>query len=109
MLQIPGNTRIFLHKGATDLRKGFETLSFLVQESFDMDLQSGALFIFLNRVRDRMKVLYWDVDGLAIWYKRLEKGTFKASIFKNQSMTRQEFLLMLEGITPKRIQKRFRV
>ena len=55
-----------------------------------------------------MKVLYWDKDGLAIWYKRLEKGSFSSDPTKEEEMSRTEFLMLLEGITPKRLQKRWR-
>lgn len=106
MLSLAGNARIFLFKNPTDLRKGFEGLAHSVVEGFGSELTSGAYFIFLNRRRDRMKVLYWDADGFAIWYKRLEKGTFSRTHLKNQTMNRKEFFMLLEGIIPKRIQRR---
>jgi transposase len=59
------------------MRKGFDGLSGLVQECFGQDLLTGHLFLFLNRRRDRIKILYFDRDGLAIWYKRLEVGSFQ--------------------------------
>jgi len=76
MLAISGNARIFLYLDAIDMRKGFEGLSVLVEGISRETLTSGTYFVFLNWRRDRMKVLYWDVDGLAIWCKRLEKGSF---------------------------------
>jgi len=106
MLSISGNARIFLFQDPMDLRKGFEGLSYLVEEAFGDILTSGAYFIFLNRRRDRMKVLYWDADGLVIWYKRLEKGSFSRSHLQKTTMTRREFFMLLEGITPKRLQRR---
>lgn len=106
MLSISGNARIFLFQDSMDLRKGFEGLSHLVEEAFGDILTSGAYFIFLNRRKDRMKVLYWDADGLVIWYKRLEKGSFSQSHLKKPEMTRREFLMLLEGIIPKRLQQR---
>lgn len=92
-----------------DLRKGFEGLSHLVEETFGDILTSGAYFIFLNRRKDRMKVLYWDADGLVIWYKRLEKGSFSLSHLNKPTMTRREFFMLLEGIIPKRLQRRHSV
>jgi transposase len=59
------------------MRKGFDGLSGLVQECFSQDILTGHLFLFLNRRRDRIKILYFDRDGLAIWYKRLEVGCFE--------------------------------
>jgi len=76
MLALPGKAKLFLYKEATDMRKGFEGLSAIVNFAFEGELTSGAYFIFLNRQRNLMKVLYWDSDGLAIWQKRLEKGHF---------------------------------
>lgn len=89
------------------MRKGFEGLSTLIGNSFDIDICSGAYFAFLNRKQDRMKVLYWDVDGLALWYKRLEKGTFSKEHSK-QVLDRREFLMILEGVIPKRLKIRYK-
>ena len=77
LLQPSAAVRVFLCTRPTDLRKGFDGLSGLVQECFSQDLLTGHLFLFLNRRRDRIKILYFDRDGLAIWYKRLEVGTFQ--------------------------------
>ena len=91
MLTIPGNARIFLCDYPVNMRKSFEGLSSLVEQLFPGELLSGSLFIFLNRRKDHMKVLFWDKDGLIIWFKRLEKGSFnwkwgeKASLSVNGS------------------------
>ena len=69
--------RIFLCTRSTDMRNGFDGLSGLVQECFRHDPLTGHLFLFLNRRRDRIKILYFDRDGVAIWYKRLEVGSFQ--------------------------------
>src|SRR3974390_864403 len=74
--QLSAAVRVFLCTRPTDLRKGFDGLSGLVQECFSQDLLTGHLFLFLNRRRDRIKVLHFDRDGLVIWYKRLEVGSF---------------------------------
>lgn len=109
MLAPAGNARIFLYFGAVDLRKGFEGLGALVEQAFGAELLTGAYFIFLNRPKDRMKVLYWDSDGLAIWYKRLERGRFRSSHVTGALIDRREFLMLLEGITPHKVRNRFQV
>jgi transposase len=73
-LSLPG--RVFLCTLPTDMRKSFDTLAGLVQTALDRDPLSGDLFVFRSRRGDRLKLLYWDQDGLAIWYKRLEEGSF---------------------------------
>ena len=78
MLSFPHTVRIFLHTDAVDLRKSFDGLSGPVSQVFpEEDLLSGHLFLFFNGRRDRIKVLHWDADGLVIWYKRLEVGSFQ--------------------------------
>lgn len=109
MLSIPGNTRLFLCQHPVSMRKSFEGLSALVEELFPKELLTGSLFIFLNRRKDHMKVLFWDNDGLVIWFKRLEKGTFSWKCGSRNLLDRREFLMLLEGITPKRMQVRYSV
>jgi transposase len=75
--QLSAALRVFLCTRPTDMRKGFDGLSGLVQECFSQDVLTGHLFLFLNRRRDRIKILYFDRDGLVIWYKRLEVGSFQ--------------------------------
>ena len=107
VLTIPGNARIFLCQHPVNMRKSFEGLSALVEQLFPGELLSGALFIFLNRRKDHMKVLFWDKDGLIIWFKRLEKGTFAWKWGDRSALDRRAFLMLLEGITPKRMQIRY--
>jgi transposase len=108
MLALPGSVRIFLCNTPVDLRKGFEGLGFLVESIFKETASCGAFFVFINRCRDMMKVLYWDGDGFAIWHKRLEKGRFKIGV-NGPMLERREFLMMLEGVVPKKMQKRFKI
>jgi transposase len=77
MLSLPLPVRIFLCTRHADLRKSFDGLAQMVREFLGADPLSGHLFVFRNKRSDRLKLLYWDTDGLAIWYKRLEQGTFR--------------------------------
>lgn len=107
MLTLPGNLRLFLCQHPVNIRKSFEGLSGEIEKHFPGELLTGALFIFLNRKRDHMKVLFWDQDGFVIWFKRLEKGTFAWKWKESDQIDRKTFLMLLEGITPQRIQPRF--
>jgi transposase len=69
--------RIFLCLNPIKMQFSFDTLMGLAQETFNQDPLSGHLFLFFNRRRDRIKILFWDVDGFCIWYKRLEVGIFQ--------------------------------
>lgn len=107
MLAFTGNASIFVFGEPVNMRNGFEGLSAIIEQALKEEPTSGAFFVFLNRQRNRMKILYWDHDGLAIWYKRLEKGRFPLKGTGKISMTRKQFFMLLEGIIPKRINPRF--
>jgi len=77
MLSLSPAVRIFVHALPTDMRKSFDGLSAIVEQAFAKDVLEGDYFVFLNRVRDRCKILYWDRDGLVVWAKRLERGSFQ--------------------------------
>jgi transposase len=103
VIHLPDPVRVFLHIPPTDLRKGFDALSGLVTTAFGQDPTSGHLFLFFNRRRDRLKILYWDRgDGLAIWYKRPEIGSFQIPAAPAQAvaieMTSTQLSLILSGI-----------
>lgn len=87
MLTLSRTTRVFLATESTDLRKGFDGLFALVENVIEEDPFSGHLFVFRNQRRDRLKVLWWDRDGLAIFYKRLEKGHYE---FPTDTASRRE-------------------
>ena len=77
MLSIAPPPTIYLHSGATDMRKSFDGLSGIIRGTFGGDPADGSLFLFVNKRRDRIKALWWDGDGYVLWYKRLEEGTFE--------------------------------
>ena len=101
MLSVAANTRIFVCSEPTDMRKSFDGLCGLVTDSLGQDPLSGALFLFANRRRDRIKLLVWDGDGYALWYKRLEKGTFKRAHGTGMIKIDSGILaIILEGLDP---------
>jgi transposase len=77
LLSPSGPTKIYLYAKPVDMRKSFDGLHAIVQSEFLRDIRCGDLFLFLNRRLDRIKLIHWDWDGLAIWMKRLERGTFQ--------------------------------
>ena len=114
MLTLPPSTRVYVATAATDMRRSFDGLMGLVRDFLGGDPLSGHLFVFRNRVGDRLKVLWWDRDGLAIFYKRLEEGTFAfppaAGDVPQVEMTAADLQLVLQGIDPTKVKraKRYR-
>lgn len=102
MLSIPAGVRVFLCVPPTDMRKSFDGLTGLVQSVFQQNVLDGHLFLFVNRRRDKLKLLYWDRDGLALWAKRLEAGTFElpapAADAVQQELDATDLSLLLHGI-----------
>jgi len=101
--------RIYLCAQPADMRKGFDTLAAQVKEFLKHDAFSGNLFLFVSRGKDRLKILYWDRDGFALWYKRLEEGAFKLPQLKNAGVSVElsatELAMLLEGIDLKSIKR----
>ena len=77
MLSVSGQVQVFLALQPTDMRKGFDTLAATVQAVLQQDPLSGHLFVFRSKRGDRVKILYWNTHGYALWYTRLEQGTFR--------------------------------
>jgi transposase len=113
MLSWPPTVRIFLCSEPTDMRKGFDSLAHLVESSLVLDPMSGHLFVFKSRRGDRIKVLYWDRDGLALWYKRLEKGGFRFPAAttdgsKGVEVKAADLMMILDGIDLGSVRRRRR-
>lgn len=110
MLRLESDVRVYLYTRPCDMRKGFDTLSALAEKHFRLDVQSGGLFVFFSRKRDRVKILYWDLDGFAMWQKRLETGTFRVGIDQDtEVITGVDLELLLKGMELKRIRFRNRI
>jgi len=94
------NKRIYLACGVTDMRKNINGLSAIVEGSFKLNSFSGALFVFCNRSRDRVKILEWDIDGYWLYFKRLERGHFRWPAKSEEStmlLTGEELSVLLSG------------
>lgn len=112
MLNIPVNVSVYLCTRPTDMRKGFDTLHSLVLQVFCRDPLDGHLFLFVNRRRDRLKMLWWDRDGLVVLYKRLEAGTYQIPTGTNDSagveIDATDLALMLAGVDVRSAKRRKR-
>jgi transposase len=105
---MPATTRVFVAVPAADLRKGYDGLARLARDVVEQDPLSGHLFVFANRKRDRIKILYWDRDGYAVWMKRLERGNFRRPTPASDHVewTAVELAAVLGGIDLKATRKR---
>jgi len=112
MFSLSGTLHYFLYRPFTDMRKSFDGLYGLVQGKLQRNPMSGEVFIFINRRRDKMKLLRWEPGGFILYYKRLESGTFELPGFKNDAVTCQmswtTLMLMVEGISLEKTKKRKR-
>ena len=101
MLTVGPKVRVFICTEPVDMRKSFNGLCGIVSTRLESDPLSGDLFVFANRRRTLLKILYWDRDGLAIWYKRLERGTFEmpsVNELGRVEMTSVELAMLLGGV-----------
>lgn len=100
MLSLSPATRVFLALRPVDGRKSFNGLSILIKETLEQDPTSGFLFVFVNKARNRLKILFWDGSGLVLCTKRLERGTFAttAGEGKSQCLRPEELTLLVHGI-----------
>jgi transposase len=102
MIHLPASVRVYLATSPCDMRRSFDGLHALVNAVLQMDAFAGHLFVFANRRRDRVKILYWDRDGFAMWAKRLEEGTYAMPFSEadevRREITAQELGALLSGI-----------
>lgn len=102
---LPFLAKIYVYEQTINMQNSFSGLVNIIEKAFPGVLFAEALFLFFNRKKDSLKLLYWDGDGFVIFYKRLEKGIFARS--QKTMLTRREFFLLLEGISPRHLQRRF--
>jgi transposase len=100
MLHLFSGIKVYLALGVTDMRKSINGLSIIVESHFELDPFSGHLFVFSNRRRNIMKILYWDRNGFCLWHKRLEKHYFKWPETKEDMITigQRELMWLIEGL-----------
>jgi len=100
MIALPSGTRVWLAAGKTDMRKGFDGLSAVAQSVLRENPLSGHVFVFRGRLGDRVKVLWWDGQGMCLFYKRIEKTTFVWPAAKDGkvSITPAQLSSLLEGM-----------
>lgn len=112
MIGFTPSQRYFLHSGRTDMRMGFDSLCGIVADGMKRDFLSGDVFIFVNRCRNRIKLLVWDRSGFVVWYKRLEEGTFElpqpAAGEPCTELRWERLVMILEGIQLSSVKQRKR-
>lgn len=103
------STIYYLYDQPTDMRKSFNTLGAVVMAGMNLDVMSGAGFVFINRRKTHLKMLRWEGDGFSLYFKRLEKGTFEHLTGLNEyRLSYENLLLILHGIETQKISKRKR-
>jgi transposase len=112
MLHLSASCRYYVCCAATDMRKGFDSLSGIITSQMKADALSKAVFIFFNKKHNQVKLLLWEGDGFALYYKRLEKGTYELPVCTadttSLSITNEQLQLILQGISLKSIHRRKR-
>jgi transposase len=112
MFLFPSQFKFYLYNQPTDMRKSFDGLFGIIKASLKLDPLSGDVYVFMNKRRNRIKLLCWGGDGFWIFYKRLEKGTFQRPAEKSEKVTAcllyDELVMLLDGIDLKSIKRRQR-
>lgn len=112
MLQLNCHTTYYWYNGVADMRKGFDALCGIVQQHMHSNILQGGVYIFVNRKRNQIKLLAWEGDGLAIYYKRLEKGVYELPYITQDStcatIDMLHLQLILQGIVLNSVKKKLR-
>jgi transposase len=112
VIHLPASVRVYLCLTACDMRKSFDGLASLVRSQMELDPLGGHLYVFWSRRKDRVKILYWDCDGFAVWAKRLEEGTYALPFCESgevrREITAQELAALLSGIDLNQAKRRKR-
>ena len=111
MMTLPNAANIFLYSHPTDMRKSFCGLSGIVRSELEREPNDGSLFLFINRRKDKLKALFWDTDGMILFYKRLESGTFERLDAGDQPAVKidaAELGMLLSGIDIRSARRRQR-
>lgn len=112
MLAVNATTRVYLYMRNVDMRRSYDGLMAIVQTEFARDIRLGDYFMFVNKRRDRIKIMWWDRDGLAIFMKRLEAGTVQKPIItsdaKSLIIDQAQLAMLLTGIDVSNIKRRKR-
>jgi transposase len=112
MLSVPGPVKVFLCLQPADMRRSFDGLASMVEQVMQHNPLSGNLFVFRNKRADRVKLLYWEGDGLAIWYKRLEEGCFQFPTAEegqtSVTVSATDLAMLLDGVDLPSVRRRKR-
>lgn len=112
MLHLSASCQYYLHRHATDMRKGFDSLCGIVTSQLKMDVLNGSVFIFINKKHNQVKLLLWEGDGFCVYYKRVEKGTFEMADTNDESssiaITAQQLQFILQGVSLRKVRFRKR-
>jgi transposase len=112
MLHLSVACRYYLYSKATDMRKGFDSLCGIISSQMKENVLNGAVFIFFNKKHNQVKLLLWEGDGFAMYYKRLEQGTYEVPAADNNntslSINSQQLQLILQGISLRSVKRRKR-
>jgi transposase len=110
MFTLSSSNRFHLYSQPTDMRKSFDGLSGLIQNTLGSNPLNGDVFIFINRKRDKIKLLHWQGISFTLYYKRLEEGTFEVPTYDPEAgslvLTYTQMVMLVDGLTIKNIQKR---